>query len=66
MAKCPHCGKGFSSIKADPVTIRAPGKSWKGIAYCCPSCDAAISVTMDQISLKADTVRETARALGKA
>jgi hypothetical protein len=65
MAKCPHCNNQLSSIKADTVSIKAKGKAWKGIAYCCPSCDATLSVTIDQIALKGDTVGEVLRGLGK-
>jgi hypothetical protein len=65
MAKCPHCENGMSWIKADAISIKSGRKSWKGIAYCCPNCDAALSVTIDQIALKSDTASEVLRGLGK-
>jgi hypothetical protein len=66
MAKCPKCDKIWSSpIKLETISIKAKGASWIGCAYCCPYCDAAISVTIDQIALKADTVSEVLRGLGK-
>jgi len=66
MAKCPYCDKSMPSIKAETISIKsAPRTSWRGIAYCCPYCNAALSVTIDQISLKSDTVGEVLRGLGK-
>jgi hypothetical protein len=66
MAKCPYCDNTMSSITAEAISIKSGRKGWKGIAYCCPSCDAALSVTIDQIALKSDTVGEVLRGLGKA
>ncbi len=65
MAKCKNCDSGMSSITAEAISIKSGRKSWKGIAYCCPMCGVAISVTIDQIVLKGDTVGEVLRGLGK-
>lgn len=65
MVKCPKCDKLLSSITAEAISIKSGRKSWKGIAYCCPYCSAAISVTIDQIALKSDTVGEVLRGLGR-
>jgi hypothetical protein len=67
MAKCPNCDGNMPSISAEPISIKSGKRtSWKGIAYCCPLCDSALSVTIDQIALKGDIVGEVLRGLGKA
>jgi hypothetical protein len=63
MAKCPKCERTLSYVNAEKVSIKSGRASWKGIAYCCPSCHTAISVTIDQIALKSDIVGEVVRQL---
>jgi hypothetical protein len=41
------------------------GNQWRAIAYCCPKCQTAISVQIDPVALKTDTVNEILRQLGK-
>jgi len=65
IAKCPHCERGMSSIKVEAIQIKAGKSSWNGVAYCCPSCDCALSVMIDQISLKDDVVAEVLQGLGR-
>lgn len=67
MAKCHHCDTSLSSLTLETVSIKTKkGRGWKGIAYCCPYCDAVLSVAIDPIALKSDTVGEVLRGLGKA
>jgi transcription elongation factor Elf1 len=65
MARCPKCEKLLSSITLETISIKAKGTSWHGCAYCCPYCDAAISIAIDPVALKSDTVGEVLRGLGK-
>lgn len=65
MAKCPHCDSHMGSIKLETLTVKAKGTNWVGVAYCCPNCDVAISLAIDPVALKADTVGEVLRRLGK-
>jgi hypothetical protein len=61
MAKCPACKTSFELVRIESVSVKSKkkkGDSWNGIAYCCPSCDVAISVTIDPISVKTDIVEE--------
>jgi hypothetical protein len=66
MAKCPHCDGHLPSISGEVISIQTKGHQWAGMAYCCPLCDAVLSVTIDQVALKSDTVGEVLRGLGKA
>jgi len=64
MAKCAHCDTSFSSLNLENVSIKAKkGRSWVGVAYCCPYCGVAVSVAIDPIALKSDTVGEVLRGL---
>jgi hypothetical protein len=55
----------MGSIKLETLTVKAKGTNWVGVAYCCPNCDVAISLAIDPVALKADTVGEVLRRLGK-
>lgn len=58
--KCPYCKKTISKVYVEAITIeQAPlsqGAAYKGVTYLCPGCRAVLSVSMDQISLKQDTI----------
>jgi hypothetical protein len=61
MAKCPSCKRILTNINFKSATVHEPytiGKDWRGIIYYCPMCSYALSVGIDPVSLKADTVSE--------
>ena len=67
LAKCPHCDKALLHLRLESLLIHATGgKKWNGVVYSCPSCRVALSFGIDPIALKADTVAEILRALGKS
>lgn len=47
------------------VSVGSYGNSYRGVAYLCSSCRAVLSVAIDPVALKADTVREVLAALRK-
>jgi hypothetical protein len=68
MGTCPKCGNFVGIVNAFDVEINpmpSPGHTWRGLKYCCVSCGAVLSVQMDPISLKADTVDQLLAALRK-
>ncbi len=62
MAKCVKCEKPILLIKAQDIAIQW-GRQFNWIAYCCPLCDTVLSVMIDQIALKIDTVNDTIKWL---
>ncbi len=64
-SKCPKCEKMMTYIRGDTMDIKVGSASYKGVTYSCPYCFNAISVQMDPIALKADTVSGVAKALGR-
>lgn len=62
MAKCPHCNKQMSSIDGQAIAIKVKTE-FNGIAYCCPNCDAVLSVMIDQMAVKNDTVSDIMRRM---
>ena len=67
VGKCPSCEKTVTRLKIEPVEAKAGvgGVTWNAISYLCPSCNAVLGAGIDPIALKADTVNEIKRALGK-
>lgn len=56
-AKCPKCEKLFSAVNFSEVSINDfGGSSWRGPAYACPYCHSALSIAIDPVALKTDTV----------
>jgi hypothetical protein len=65
-AKCPKCDKLLGSVNISDVTVSSlPGPSWNGIAYLCPFCLSILSVGIDPVALKTDTVAEVVAAVKK-
>lgn len=57
--KCPKCEKLITRVSCDKVDIQvALGHTWKGVSYNCPYCFTVLSVQMDPIAIKSDTVSE--------
>lgn len=66
MAKCPHCESNLLRINLTGVEASAfMGTSWNTVIYSCPHCHAALSVGIDPVALKHDTVQEILKGLGK-
>lgn len=62
--KCPSCGTSIGTPTMQGVTTGAfMGTQWKCIAFCCPSCDVVLSVQIDPVALKTDTVNAVLQAL---
>ena len=63
MAKCPKCEKAVTYIKIQGMDAKAGfgASSWKALTYVCPSCDTILSVQIDPIAIKTDTVSELKR-----
>ena len=65
-AQCPKCNSQIHKVIADHVDVNVVGgKTWHGISYACPSCSVLLSVAIDPISLKADTVEGTVAAVAQ-
>lgn len=55
--KCPHCKEVIASVRIEDIDINlGPGIDWQGVSYCCPSCDAVLSVAIDPVALKTDII----------
>lgn len=63
--KCPKCEKILSFVNFNPIDAKNGPQSWKAVSYNCPYCYSVLSVTIDPIALKADTVNEILKGLGR-
>lgn len=64
--KCPKCNSIVRSVKIEDVDVMVGFESaWRGISYCCPSCSAVLSVQIDPVALKTDTVNDIIKGLHK-
>ena len=45
-SKCPKCNNTLSSVSMEPMAIKQPHASWKGVSYFCPSCQYVLSVSI--------------------
>ena len=64
--KCPKCEKSLSSVTVQPVDVKLRFRgAYRGVYYLCPFCHSILSVGLDPIALKADTVAALKKALGK-
>jgi len=62
--KCPKCEKLVSNVKIESVTASTSlfgGTKWNAISYVCMFCNTVLSVQIDPIAIKTDTLK----ALGK-
>jgi hypothetical protein len=66
MATCPNCNKPILHVIRQEITASELfAQKWRAISYCCPLCDVVLSVGIDPIALKADTVAEILEVLGR-
>ncbi len=65
--KCPHCDKAITRVTMKPLDGQVPFETtkWKCVAYGCPLCQKAISVQIDPLAIKEETVAELLRRLGR-
>ena len=58
---CPYCKKIIASVRLEAVraSVSAGGQSYNAVSYVCPHCDSVLSVAIDPVGLKNDTVSET-------
>ena len=56
---CPKCNAELKSVNVRAIEINAPADPpWNGLAYECPQCRCLLSVELDPVSLKAETVNQ--------
>ena len=63
--KCPKCEKTLSYVNIDAIDAKDGPRSWKAVSYNCPYCSSVLSVAIDPLALKADTVNEILKGLGR-
>lgn len=59
--KCPYCNTNITSIRIKTIpAYNEQNTEWKWIAYTCSNynCNAILSVWIDPVALKTDTVNE--------
>jgi transcription elongation factor Elf1 len=52
MSKCPKCSQFVSSATLNDVKIG----NWNGVSYSCPFCFSVLSIAIDPVALKSDTI----------
>ena len=64
MKICPHCETVLTSVNIQDLTGNASGRTqWKCIAYTCPHCSKVLSVQIDPVALKTDTLNAVQKLL---
>lgn len=64
MGKCPKCEKSLSSVTLEDIKVVVGlVPKWNGISYICPHCKTILSVGIDPITLKTETIEEVVKAL---
>lgn len=63
MANCPSCNKHLTHVDLSDMPVSAPAARWSGVVYACPWCRAAISVSIDPISIKNDIISQVLEKL---
>jgi hypothetical protein len=62
--KCPKCDAALSRVLINAIDVEgAKGVSLRGISYACPHCQVILSVAIDPVSLKSDTINGVTAAL---
>lgn len=64
--KCPYCNQNIITINIKAIPIYNEfGVEWKWVTYTCPNlkCNSILSVWIDPIALKNDTVNEVINRL---
>lgn len=64
--KCPKCDRMVSRVNLQALDVYDQGQPrWIGLAYLCPSCAAILSVQIDPVALRTETIRGVVEALKK-
>ena len=64
MGNCPKCEKSLSSVTIEDVNVVVGLQTkWRGISYLCPYCKTILSVGIDPVALKTDTIAGVVKAL---
>jgi hypothetical protein len=61
---CPKCEAVLSEVRLDHVDVKG-SKAWHGVSYSCPYCLHILTVGIDPVALKTDTVKAILQALGQ-
>ena len=55
--KCPKCDTSISKVNAEPVEIVVSrADRYRGLSYSCPNCQSVLSIQMNPLTLKDDTL----------
>jgi hypothetical protein len=66
MINCPKCAKSIESVKIQALPGEmASAKKAKCIAYICPLCSCAISVSIDPLALNSNLITRLKNALSR-
>jgi hypothetical protein len=69
VGKCPKCNGTLNKVRAESIDVHVgalgTGGSYRGVSYFCPMCHAVLSVSIDPLAVKADTVKATVKAIRK-
>lgn len=61
---CPYCRAIISSVKLEHVDVKVvEGRTFHGVSYVCSACRFVLSVSIDPVALKGETVSEIVKKL---
>jgi len=64
LGKCPKCEAVVHRAIVNTLNLDViGGKSYLGLSYSCPQCQTILSVQMDPIAVKAETITDLVAAL---
>ncbi|MCU1226361.1 MAG: hypothetical protein JWQ42_4454 [Edaphobacter sp.] len=63
---CPKCNASVMSVNLKEIKVNAGnGTGWIGVSYQCALCNTVLSVGIDPVALKTDTIKGVLKGLGK-
>lgn len=63
--KCPKCEKPITYVNLQGIDAKINQSAFKAITYNCPYCQTVLSVEIDPLALKSDTVKGVLKGLGR-
>lgn len=66
LKKCPYCNQNILTVNIKTIpSIDESGRQWNWVAYTCPNfnCNAILSVWIDPVALKTDTINDVINKL---
>jgi hypothetical protein len=67
MGTCPKCDQIVGHVNLVEITAGALfGDRWRAVKYCCPHCRVILSVGIDPVALKTDTVEQVPAGLRRS